>query len=127
MFNQIIDPAGDLFVTLLVALVPVVLLLALPAVFRMTAWLATLIGSIVTLAIGMWVWGMRARRRHSRLRQATSGASLHQGPLRKPQRARPRGRKNRLPALNEERLKDIVVAEPWWRIRPATGVRIRKL
>ena len=45
MFTQILDPIGNLFVTWLVAMVPVVLLLVLLAVFRMSAWLATLIGS----------------------------------------------------------------------------------
>jgi lactate permease len=58
MFSQILDPTGSLFVTWLVALVPVVLLLVLLAVFRISAWLATLIGSLVTLALAVLVWGM---------------------------------------------------------------------
>ena len=33
-------------------------LLALLAVFRMTAWLATLIGSLVTFLLGAWIWKM---------------------------------------------------------------------
>jgi lactate permease len=58
MFNQVLDPTGNLLVTWLVALVPVALLLILLAVFRMSAWLATLIGSLVTFALGVIVWGM---------------------------------------------------------------------
>lgn len=58
MFNQILNPAGNAFVTWLIALIPVVLLLFLLAVLRMSAWLATLIGSIVTLILGIAVWGM---------------------------------------------------------------------
>ena len=40
MFTQIIDPLNNLTLTCLVALVPVVLLLVLLAVFRWPAWLA---------------------------------------------------------------------------------------
>src|SRR5580693_7163849 len=58
MFTQILDPTGNLFVTWLVALIPVVLLLVLLAGFRMSAWLAVLIGSIVTFLLGLWVWQM---------------------------------------------------------------------
>jgi lactate permease len=58
MFTQLIDPLDNLTLTCLVALVPVVLLLVLLAVLRMAAWLATLIGSIVTFALAVWVWKM---------------------------------------------------------------------
>jgi lactate permease len=58
MFTQILDPLGNLFLTWLVALIPVVLLLVLLAGLRMTAWLAVLIGSIVTFLLGLWVWKM---------------------------------------------------------------------
>jgi len=58
MFTQIVDPTGNLFLTWLVALVPVVLLLFLLAGLRMSAWLAVLIGSIVTFLLGLWVWKM---------------------------------------------------------------------
>jgi lactate permease len=58
MFTQILDPVGNLFVTWLVALIPVVLLLFLLAGLRMSAWLAVLIGSIVTFALALWVWKM---------------------------------------------------------------------
>ena len=58
MFTKILDPTGNLFVTWLVALVPVVLLLFLLTGLRMSAWLAVLIGSIVTFVLALWVWKM---------------------------------------------------------------------
>ena len=58
MFTQVLDPTGNPFLTWLVALVPVVLLLFLLAVLRMSAWLATLIGSVVTYLVAIWVWHM---------------------------------------------------------------------
>ena len=56
MFIQVLDPLGNLGLTVLVALIPVLFLLVLLAVFRVTAWLATLIGSILTLIIAIVVW-----------------------------------------------------------------------
>src|SRR6185503_18073790 len=58
MFTQIIDPLGNLTITCLVALIPVVFLLVLLAVFRLPAWLATLLGSAVTFALAVTVWHM---------------------------------------------------------------------
>lgn len=58
MFQQVLDPFGHLLATSLVALVPVVLLLVLLAVFRVTAWLATLVGSLVTLLLAVLVWSV---------------------------------------------------------------------
>lgn len=58
MFHQVLNPLANLFLTWLVALIPVVLLLVLLAIFRMSAWLATLIGSLVTLLLGCAVWQM---------------------------------------------------------------------
>ncbi|MBO0711165.1 MAG: L-lactate permease [Acetobacteraceae bacterium] len=58
MFDQVLNPLGNAFVVWLIALIPVASLLVLLAVLRMTAWLATLIGSIVTLILGIVVWGM---------------------------------------------------------------------
>ncbi len=60
MFQQIPDPLNNLFLTWLVALVPVIVLLLLLAVFRVSAWLATLIGSLVTYLLAVWVWHMPA-------------------------------------------------------------------
>ncbi len=56
MFEQVLDPMHSVGLTALVALVPVILLLVLLAVYRMTAWLATLIGAVVTLGLALWVW-----------------------------------------------------------------------
>jgi lactate permease len=58
MFTQLIDPLNNLGLTCLVALIPVVFLLTLLAVFRYPAWLATLLGSIVTFLLALWVWKM---------------------------------------------------------------------
>jgi lactate permease len=58
MFTQIVDPVGNLGITCLIALIPVVLLLVLLAVFRISAWLAVLIGSIVTFVLATWIWQM---------------------------------------------------------------------
>jgi lactate permease len=58
MFHQILNPTGNLALTWLVALVPVVALLVLLAVLRVSAWLSTLIGSIITLLLAIWVWQM---------------------------------------------------------------------
>lgn len=58
MFTQVIDPLDNLTLTCLVALIPVVFLLVLLAVFRLPAWLATLLGSILTFLLGAWIWKM---------------------------------------------------------------------
>src|SRR5579863_9535643 len=58
MFHQVLDPTGNLGLTVLAALIPVVVLLVLLAVFRVTAWLATLIGSILTLIVAIALWHM---------------------------------------------------------------------
>ncbi|HTJ28767.1 MAG TPA: L-lactate permease [Candidatus Limnocylindria bacterium] len=58
MFEQTLNPLGSLFLTWIVALIPVALLLILLAVLRMSAWLATLIGSLITLVLGWAVWKM---------------------------------------------------------------------
>jgi len=58
MFTQLIDPFGNLTLTCIVALVPVVFLLVLLAVFRLPAWLATLLGSLVTFGLAVWGWNM---------------------------------------------------------------------
>jgi lactate permease len=60
VFQQIPDPLNNLFLTWLVALIPVIVLLLLLAVFRVSAWLATLIGSLVTVVLAIWVWHMPA-------------------------------------------------------------------
>src|SRR5438105_10486633 len=56
MFTQTLVPLGSLWTTVLVAFVPLVVLLALLAGFRITAWLATLVAGAITAAIGIWIW-----------------------------------------------------------------------
>jgi len=58
MFTQVLDPLGNLTLTCLVALIPVVFLLVLLAVFRTPAWIATALGSLVTFALAVIVWKM---------------------------------------------------------------------
>ncbi len=58
MFTQVVNPTGNLFVTWILALVPVAVLLVLLAVYRVSAWLAVLIGAIVTFVLAAAVWGM---------------------------------------------------------------------
>src|SRR6202020_156121 len=58
MFQQLLNPTGNLLFTWLLALVPVVVLLVLLAVFKVSAWISVLIGSIVTFLLAALVWGM---------------------------------------------------------------------
>jgi lactate permease len=58
MFTQVLDPLNNLTLTCIVALIPVISLLVMLAVFRWPAWLATLLGSIITLVLAIWVWKM---------------------------------------------------------------------
>ena len=62
MFSQIVDPLNNLWLTGTVALIPVVALLVLLAVFRFSAWLATLLGSVITVALAVEVWHMPAEQ-----------------------------------------------------------------
>jgi len=56
MFHQTLDPTGNIGLTALVALIPVIALLVMLAVFRLSAWIATLIGSVITLIVAIAVW-----------------------------------------------------------------------
>ncbi len=56
MFHQILNPAHNLGLTAIFALIPFVILLGLLAGMRVTAWLSTIIGSIVTLFMAIVVW-----------------------------------------------------------------------
>src|SRR6202008_3699877 len=58
MFTQIIDPLDNLTITCLVALIPVVSLLVMLAVFRMPAWLAAPTGPGVPFVLGLAVGKM---------------------------------------------------------------------
>ena len=56
MFQQALDPAGNLWITVLIALVPLFALLFMLAVLRMTAWLASIFVGLITIPIGVLVW-----------------------------------------------------------------------
>jgi lactate permease len=56
MFEQVLNPAGNLWLTVLIALVPLIALLFMLAVLRMTAWLATILVGVVTIPLGVLVW-----------------------------------------------------------------------
>src|SRR6202163_3953179 len=56
MFEQVLNPAGNLWLTVLIALVPLIALLFMLAVLRMTAWLATIIVGAITIPLGVLVW-----------------------------------------------------------------------
>jgi lactate permease len=60
VFTQTLVPLGSLWLTVLVAFVPLVVLLSLLAGLRVTAWLATLVAGLVTAALGVLVWGAPA-------------------------------------------------------------------
>jgi lactate permease len=59
-FIQPLDPAHSTLGSTLVALVPVVLLLVLLPVLRMSAWQAVIIGAVVTIILAITVWGAPA-------------------------------------------------------------------
>lgn len=56
MFEQILNPAGNLWVTVLLSLIPLIALLFLLTVLRMTAWLACILAGIITVPLGVLVW-----------------------------------------------------------------------
>jgi lactate permease len=58
MFQQILNPTGNLFITWLLALAPVVVLLVLLAGFRISAWKSVLIGAVFTFVLAVVVWRM---------------------------------------------------------------------
>jgi L-lactate transport len=56
LFRQVLDPAHNLGLSSLLALVPVLVLLIMLAGLRVTAWLATVIGSAVTVLLAVTAW-----------------------------------------------------------------------
>jgi lactate permease len=56
MFQQTLNPAGNLWLTVFIAMVPFIALLYMLAALRLTAWLATIIGGLVTVLLGVLVW-----------------------------------------------------------------------
>jgi len=56
MFEQVLDPAGHVWLSVLISLVPLFALLFMLAALRMTAWLASIIVGFITVPIGIIVW-----------------------------------------------------------------------
>src|SRR5437879_837122 len=56
MFQQTLNPAGNLWLTVLIAMIPFIALLYMLAALRLTAWLATIIGGLLTILLGILVW-----------------------------------------------------------------------
>ena len=56
-FTQSLNPARSTWGSTLIALIPIVLLLVLLPVLRMSAWQAVIIGSVVTIVLAVTVWG----------------------------------------------------------------------
>jgi L-lactate permease len=59
-FVQPLNPVHSTLGTTIVALVPLVLLLVLLAVVRMTAWQAVIIGAVVTIVLAITIWNAPA-------------------------------------------------------------------
>jgi lactate permease len=55
-FIQTLDPTHSTLGSTLTALVPIVLLLALLAIVRMSAWQAVIIGAVVTVVMAITIW-----------------------------------------------------------------------
>jgi len=60
VFTQQLNPLNSILGSTLVALLPLVLLLVLLAVMRVTAWLAVIIGAVVTIIMAITIWGAPA-------------------------------------------------------------------
>ncbi|HEV2520915.1 MAG TPA: L-lactate permease [Candidatus Acidoferrales bacterium] len=56
MFEQVLDPTGHLWLSVLISLVPLLALLYMLAILRMTAWLASIIVGAITIPLGVLVW-----------------------------------------------------------------------
>ena len=56
MFQQTLSPAGNLWLTVFISMLPFAMLLWLLAVLRMTAWLAAILGGVLTFLLGVVVW-----------------------------------------------------------------------
>src|ERR1035437_1245232 len=56
MFEQILNPTGHLWLTVVMSLIPLVALILMLAVFRITAWIAAILGGAVIIPLGISVW-----------------------------------------------------------------------
>lgn len=66
MFHQLVEPvAGNLWLSFLVAAVPIAVVLVLLGVLRRPAWQSSLAGLVVALALAMLVWRVPAQQAFS--------------------------------------------------------------
>ena len=56
MFAQVLNPFGNSLLTAIVALIPLVVLLGMLVGFKVSAWIATIVGSVVTILLALTVW-----------------------------------------------------------------------
>jgi lactate permease len=56
MFVQTLNPAGHLWLTVLISLVPMIALIFLLVVFRITAWISTILLGVITIPLAVLVW-----------------------------------------------------------------------
>ncbi|HXQ25712.1 MAG TPA: L-lactate permease [Candidatus Acidoferrales bacterium] len=56
MFEQSLNPTGHLWLTVAAALIPLIALIFMLAVFRITAWIASIVGGAITILMGVFVW-----------------------------------------------------------------------
>jgi lactate permease len=56
MFVQTLNPVGHLWLTVLISLVPMIALIFLLVVFRITAWISTILLGVVTIPLAVLVW-----------------------------------------------------------------------
>ncbi len=56
IFTQQLNPLNSVLGSTLVALLPLILLLVLLAIMRVTAWLAVIIGAVITVVMAITIW-----------------------------------------------------------------------
>jgi lactate permease len=56
VLTQQLNPLNSVLGSTLVALLPLVLLLVLLAIMRVTAWLAVIIGAVITVVMAITIW-----------------------------------------------------------------------
>jgi lactate permease len=57
VFAQPLNPTGNVVLTIIASLIPLIALFIMLAVLRFSAWLASLIGSIITIIVAVSLWG----------------------------------------------------------------------
>jgi lactate permease len=56
MFEQTLNPIGHMWLTILAALIPLLALILMLTVFRVTAWLASILAGVVTIPVAVFIW-----------------------------------------------------------------------